>query len=120
VLKLQHEARAKRENGANYMWATYRCSGGIHAFNLNIAEVLALDPNKMKDGEIRCIGDCNYKDSSGVDIVRLAIKKTAKGFELGEAYFAESQCLETKFHPIDVTEFKVLKTEVKRSSQPLA
>jgi hypothetical protein len=113
ITELKQMAQIQRNNGANYMRMAYEYHpDGGHAFNANIAELLTLDLDKMKDGEMRSIGDCNYTDSRGIDIMRLAIKRTAEGFRLGQAYYAESQSATTKFKPMNFTLFMVHKTEV--------
>jgi hypothetical protein len=118
IAKLKEKAKVQWDGGANYMRMGYNILNNEgHAFNMNIAELLALDLDKMSDGEIRCIGDLNWVDPFNVDIMRLGIRKTAEGFEFGEACFAESQSLETRFFPINIAKFLVHKTEIKPLQQ---
>jgi hypothetical protein len=118
VVGLQQFAQGQRDK---YMRVAYkRRPHGSHAFNVNTDELLALKLDTMKDGEIRAFGDLNWVDSSNADIVRLAIRKTKGGFQLGEAEFAESRCFKTKFEPMDFTRLGVYKTEIMQLPQPMA
>jgi hypothetical protein len=108
ILELQREAQVRRDNGANYM----RVASGYHAFNMNITELLALDLDKMKDGEICSVGDFNWADSSSIDINRLAIQKTGEGFRLGVAHQAENPRFATQLVPINFCEFWIYGAEI--------
>jgi hypothetical protein len=116
MLELQREARVQQGNGANYMRMGYERLGGAHAFNVNIAELLALNRDKMKNGDICSSGDLNWADSLNVDITRLGIKKTAEGFELGQIHSAENQSIKTKFESIRIVRFMVYKTGIRQLS----
>jgi hypothetical protein len=119
ITKLKQEAKVQQKNGANYMRIYYlKKPKGGHAFNVNVAELLSLDIGSMKLGEIRSIGDLNWKGSRCADIPRMAIRRTAKGFELGKASHAESQNIETTFKQIDIAKVGVYKTEVRQQQQP--
>jgi hypothetical protein len=97
---LQREAQNQKSRGVRYM----RIAGvegdnqdGGHCFNVDIDELLALDPSKMEDRQVYCIGDLNVMDVYASDISRLAIRKINEGFQLGEALFAEHPGSRTRF-----------------------
>jgi predicted nucleic acid-binding Zn-ribbon protein len=120
IAKLQEDARARRrwDNGANYMRMVYECSRGAQDFNVNVAELLALDPNKMEEGEIRSIGALNYTDQCGIDIVRLAVRKIGGKLQFGEVRFAGNWRFGAEFEPINISRFLVHKTEVRQLPTP--
>jgi hypothetical protein len=116
MAKVQREARVQRNGGVNYMRMAYGSPRGGHAFNVNIAELLALDLDKMKDGEVRSIGDFNWVDPYSIDIVRLAIRKTGGEFQLGKAMLAANRRVATGFIPMNIDRLMVYKTEIRQLS----
>jgi hypothetical protein len=96
---------------------------GIHSENLDIAGLLALNLDKMEDGEVFCIGDRNSFDGCNLDIERLAIEKTVDGegnasFRFGTARFVGHQGFKSSFEEKNLVLFWIYETDIGSLSVP--
>jgi hypothetical protein len=124
IRELQGAAGMQREqdSSARYMLidSVAKMDGGEfsgHTENIDIARLLALDLDKMQNGEVYCIGDSNYIDPYNCDIAHLAISKQGSGdsaaYQLGSAYCAGNRRVRTAFFEGEFVGLFVVKTEVR-------
>jgi hypothetical protein len=119
IEELRKEAQKQRDMGLRYMRivSAREGEGSAHVENIDIAKLLAVNLGEMKNGSVRCIGDCNWLDGRNLDIVRLAIKKTVRrgnvSFQFGTAHFVGNQMCTNQFCETKFACFFVRETEVR-------
>ncbi|MDR1457528.1 MAG: hypothetical protein LBI47_01605 [Puniceicoccales bacterium] len=117
MAKLKEQAEAQKKLGHHYMHVVMQSSKVAYMENIDIAALLALNPDTMEAGKAYPIGDCNWEGNDmSQDVPRLAVRKTN-----GTPPTLEFGILqESKFEKEDVLKFKIYGTEIKKlSSQGL-
>ncbi|MDR0742707.1 MAG: hypothetical protein LBE98_04570 [Puniceicoccales bacterium] len=103
IAKLKEQAEAQQRLGHHCMRVATRSSSSAHMENIDIAALLAFDPNNMEAGKAYPIGDRNWYDDMSQDIPRLAVRKvngTPPTYEWGTLW-------ESDFHKEDISEINV-------------
>jgi hypothetical protein len=109
MAKLKEQAEAQQKLEHCYMRVGTKSSNSAHAENIDIAALLALDPDSMKPGNAYPIGDRNWKsEDMSQDIPRLAIRKvkgTPPTFEFGTLRGS-------RFEKTDMRSFEIYRTNI--------
>jgi hypothetical protein len=105
IAELKKQAKAQQNLGHYYMRVGTLTSKSGHAENIDIAALLALDPNNMEPGKAYPIGDRNWAGwDKSLDIFRLAVRKVdgiPPTFEFGTlqgSTFDKEEMLEVSVH----------------------
>ncbi|MDR1528613.1 MAG: hypothetical protein LBS22_03455 [Puniceicoccales bacterium] len=114
MAKLQGGAEAQLGLGHRYMRVGTRSSDEDHVENIDIAALLAYDPNNMETGKAYPIGDCNW-GGHGMpwDIPRLAVRKvegtedgTPPTHEFGTLWYG------SQFEKKNISEFRICAIDI--------
>ncbi|MDR2777064.1 MAG: hypothetical protein LBB17_03435 [Puniceicoccales bacterium] len=109
IAKLKEQAEAQQKLGHHYMRIATETPTGSHAENIDIAALLALDPNSMKIGQAYPIGDRNRcDDDMSQNIPRLAIRVKKQGSLVYEFGTLEK----FGFEKDDISSIKVYTTDI--------